>query len=324
MVVAIVAFVVVLLWIIKVTFNVLLLILAGALIALYFHGLSGLIHRKLHLAKKWSLLLAIVISLLLLTLFIAFAGDKIGQQIDGLTQTLPATIDNVKQQLSKSSIGRQVLQRISSEGNMQKMSSLLKSFFRSTFGVLGDMYVVLFLGLFFTASPTPYLSGFLKLMPSNAKTGAEHILNMVGLRLTKWLKGKLLAMFVVAILTLVGLLIIGMPMAFALALIAGVLNFIPNFGPLLALIPTVLVGFTQSPANAALVAGLYIVVQVLESNFITPQIQKRLVSIPPALIIIAQLMMGVLTGGWGLIVATPLILILITVTGELYIKKQHK
>lgn len=175
----------------------LLLILAGALIALYFHGLGGLIHRKLHLAKKWSLLLAILISLLLLTLFIAFAGDRIGQQIDGLTQTLPATIENVKQQLSKSSIGRQVLQRISSEGNMQKMSSLL-------------------------------------------------------------------------------------------------------------------------------VAGLYIVVQVLESNFITPQIQKRLVSIPPALIIIAQLMMGVLTGGWGLIVATPLILILITVTGELYIKKQHK
>ncbi|OQP56716.1 AI-2E family transporter [Niastella populi] len=323
-VVVIGAFVVVLLWIIKVTFNVLLLILAGALIALYFHGLSGLIHRKLHIAKKWSLLLAVVISFLLLTLFFAFAGNKVGQQIDELTKTLPATIDNVKQYLNNSSIGRQIIQRVSSEDNMQKMSLLIKSFFRSTFGVLGDMYVVLFLGLFFTASPTPYLSGFLKLMPSSAKPGAEHILNLVGFRLTKWLKGKLLAMLVVAILTLVGLLIIGMPMAFALALIAGLLNFIPNFGPLIALIPAVLVGFTQGPVTAALVAGLYILVQVLESNFITPQIQKRLISIPPALIIIAQLMMGVLTGGWGLIVATPLILILMTVIGELYVKKQDK
>lgn len=65
----------------------------------------------------------------------------------------------------------------------------------------------------------------------------------------------------------------------------------------------------------------YIVVQVLESNVITPQIQKKLISIPPALIIIAQLFMGVLTGGWGLLLATPLILILMIVTQELYIKK---
>ena len=125
-VVVIGAFVVVLLWIIKVSFNVLLLILAGALIALYFHGLSGLIHRKLHFAKKWSLLLAVVISFLLLTLFFAFTGNKVGQQIDELTKTLPATIDNVKQYLNKSSLGRQIIQRFSYEDNMQKMSLLIK------------------------------------------------------------------------------------------------------------------------------------------------------------------------------------------------------
>lgn len=111
-------------------------------------------------------------------------------------------------------------------------------------------------------------------------------------------------------------------MAYALAVIAGILNFIPNFGPLLAMIPAVLVGLTQSPGSASLVAVLYVVVQVLESNFITPQIQKRLINIPAALIIIAQIMMGVFTGGWGLIVATPLIIIIITVTEELYIKDQ--
>lgn len=72
-----------------------------------------------------------------------------------------------------------------------------------------------------------------------------------------------------------------------------------------------------------MVAGLYIVVQVLESNVITPQIQKKLISIPPALVIIAQLFMGVLTGGWGLLLATPLILILMIITQELYIKKSQ-
>jgi len=321
--VAIAAFVVILLWIIKTTFNVLLLILAGALIALYFRALSRIIHRKLHVKEKWCVPLAIIVSILFLALFIGFTGNRIAQQVQELSQTLPASVEKMKQQLNESAVGRQILEQASSGDNMQKASAVLKSFFRSTFGVLGDVYVVLFLGLFFTASPKVYVSGFLKLMPSGARPAAASIVNSIGLTLTKWLKGKLLAMLVVAVLTLIGLLLIGVPMAFALALIAGVLNFIPNFGPLIAMIPAVLIGFTQSPVTAALVAGLYIVVQVVESNIITPQIQKKLVSIPPALIIIAQLFMGVLTGGWGLLLATPLTLIIMIVTRELYIKKQQ-
>jgi len=115
----------------------------------------------------------------------------------------------------------------------------------------------------------------------------------------------------------------GVPMAFTLALIAGLLNFIPNFGPLIAMLPAVLVAQMQGSTTALLVAGLYILVQVLESNVITPQIQKKLINIPPALIIIAQLFMGVLTGGWGLLLATPLMLIIMMVVQELYLKKQE-
>jgi predicted PurR-regulated permease PerM len=87
------------------------------------------------------------------------------------------------------------------------------------------------------------------------------------------------------------------------------------------MIPAILIGLTMGPGTAALIAGLYIVVQVLESNLITPQIQKRLVSLSPALIIIAQLFMGVLTGGWGLLLATPLLLILNILLTELYVKR---
>lgn len=111
-------------------------------------------------------------------------------------------------------------------------------------------------------------------------------------------------------------------MAFTLAIIAGLLNFIPNFGPLIAMAPAVMVALMQGPTTALLVAGLYIVVQVIESNFITPQVQKRLIELPPALIIIAQLLMGVLTGGWGLLLATPLMAILMVLVQELWVKKQ--
>jgi predicted PurR-regulated permease PerM len=233
---------------------------------------------------------------------------------------LPAAVSNFKQQLSQTPIGQTILQKVTSGNSEKKAAGVVRQFFRSTFGVLGDVYVVLFLGIFFTVSPRLYVDGFLKLIPPRGKTKAEEVVQVIGTSLSKWLKGKLFAMLVVAILTLIGLLILGMPMAFTLALIAGILNFIPNFGPLIAMVPAVLVGLMQGPTTALLVAGLYILVQVLESNVITPQIQKKLVNIPPALIIIAQLLMGVLTGGWGLLLATPLMLIVMMVVQELYVK----
>ena len=318
---SIVALFVILLWIIKVTFNVFLLILAAALIALFFRGLSGLIHRKTKISDKLSLAIAIIGSLLLMALFFWFAGNRVQQQVAELTKTLPQTIDHFKSQLNQSALGQQVVEKISSQ-NMGKASPAIQSFFKSTFGVLGDIYVVLFLGIFFTVSPKTYVDGFIKLIPTNAKAKTKEVINNVGSTLTKWLKGQLLAMLIVAVLTAIGLTIVGIPMAFALALIAGLLNFIPNFGPLIAMIPAVLVALMQGVNSALIVAGLYIFIQMIESNLITPQIQKKMISMPPALIIIAQLFMGVLTGGLGLILATPLTAILMVVVQETYVKNQ--
>jgi predicted PurR-regulated permease PerM len=318
---SIVALFVILLWIIKVTFNVFLLILAAALIALFFRGLSGLIHRKTKISDKLSLAIAIIGSLLLMALFFWFAGNRVQQQVAELTKTLPQTIDHFKSQLNQSALGQQVVEKISSQ-NMGKASPAIQSFFKSTFGVLGDIYVVLFLGIFLTVSPKTYVDGFIKLIPTNAKAKTKEVINNVGSTLTKWLKGQLLAMLIVAVLTAIGLTIVGIPMAFALALIAGLLNFIPNFGPLIAMIPAVLVALMQGVNSALIVAGLYIFIQMIESNLITPQIQKKMISMPPALIIIAQLFMGVLAGGLGLILATPLTAILMVVVQETYVKNQ--
>lgn len=320
---AIFAFVFVLIWILKVTFNVLLLLLAGALIAIYFRGLSGLLQQKLHFPKKLSLPFAIVFSLLLLGGFLWLAGSSIQQQAEQLSQTLPSAINSFKEKLSGSTIGQKILEQTSSQNSSQKATAMAQTFFRSTFGVLGDLYIILFLGLFFTASPQLYKKGMLSLVPAKAKPEAENVINKTGLRLTKWLKGQLFAMLVVAVLTIIGLLIIGVPMAFVLGLIAGLLNFIPNLGPLIAMVPAVLISLMESPTTALLVAGLYIAVQVLESNVITPQIQQKMISIPPATVIIAQLFMGVLTGGWGLLLAMPIVVILMVVVQELYIKKQE-
>ena len=131
-------------------------------------------------------------------------------------------------------------------------------------------------------------------------------------------------MLVVMVFTAAGLAILGIPMWLALAVIAGLLSFIPNFGPVMALIPAVLVGLMESPSTAAFIVGLYIFIQVIESNFITPLVQQKLVNIPPALILIAQLLIGSLSGGWGLVLATPLMVIIMVLVQELYIKERDQ
>ena len=220
----------------------------------------------------------------------------------------------------KLGLGQKVVQKLSSPETGQKAQAIAKTFFQTSFGVLGDIYVVLFIGIFFTVSPKIYTNGLVQLVPPKGQPKAKDVLNKLGENLKKWLKGQLFAMLIVFVLTATGLAIIGVPMWLVLALIAGLLNFIPNFGPLIAMIPAVLVALLQGPTTAAIVAGLYILVQVTESNFITPQIQQKLISVPPALIIITQLFAGVLFGGWGLVLATPLLVVLMVTVQELYIK----
>jgi predicted PurR-regulated permease PerM len=316
---AIIALVVILLWIIKAIFNVLLLLFAGSLIAIFFVGLAGIIERKFGIKNGLSLVISIIGSLLLLIGFFWLAGNAISTQISDLKETLPSAVENVKAKLAQSGLGRRVLETATSEDVSGQATSVLQTFFKSTFGVLGDIYVVLFLGIFFTVSPKSYINGMVKLVPPSGKQKAKDVVDKLGASLSRWLKGQIFAMLVVFVLSAIGLLIIDVPMWLVLSLMAGLLNFIPNFGPLIAMIPAVLVGFLQGPTTALIVAGLYLTVQILESNFVTPQIQKRMLSIPPALIIIAQLIMGVLTGGWGLVLATPVMVVLMVLVRELYL-----
>jgi len=189
---------------------------------------------------------------------------------------------------------------------------------------LGDIYIIIFLGIFFTVSPSLYKDGIVKLVPKQGQRKAREIVERLSQVLKGWLKGMMIAMVLIAVLTFIGVSIIGIPMALALAVIAGILNFIPNFGPLMAMVPAVLLGFVDSTQTAIIVAALYILIQTLESNIITPTIQRRMINLPPALLIIAQLLMGTLSGALGIILATPLLAITMVLVEELYVKQNNE
>ncbi|HEX6335048.1 MAG TPA: AI-2E family transporter [Flavisolibacter sp.] len=317
----ILALTVILILLVRATFNVLLLVLAGVLIAVYFRTLAAFIARKTKIREGASLAISILASIIIMLLLFWMMGAKVVQQFTELRETLPGMVDNFKAKLGQSMMGRKVVEYLSSPDTQRNAQAIAQTFFRSTFGIIGDLYVVLFLGVFFTVSPRIYKNGIVQMVPPSGRDKATDVMGRVGVNLQKWLMGQLFAMIVVFILTASGLLIIGVPMWLVLAILAGLLNFIPNFGPLIALIPAVLVGLLQSPMTALWIAILYISVQIAESNFITPMIQQRLINIPPALIILAQLLIAPLTGGWGLVLATPLMVIIIVMVQELYVKK---
>ena len=166
--VAIVALLVGVILIARVAFNVLLMVLAGSLIATYFHGLGDIIQRRTKMQRKFAMTISLAGSFILIGVLLWFMGTKIQAQVNQLSASLPHTISNVKAQLSKSDLGQKVLDGLSSD-NSDKMMSTATGFFSTTFGVLGELYIILFLGIFFTANPSMYKDGILILVPADKK-----------------------------------------------------------------------------------------------------------------------------------------------------------
>lgn len=175
----------------------------------------------------------------------------------------------------------------------------------STLGVLGSVLLVGVTGLFLAASPGVYVDGAVRLLPPAHRDRGRAVLAGTGGALQMWFLGQLVDMLAVTVLVDAGLYLLDMPLVLTLALFAGLLNFIPFIGALAGAVPAVLVALGQSPGTALWVAGLFAAVQTLEGNVIAPLIQKRTVSLPPALTLFSQTILGALFGFLGLILATP-------------------
>jgi predicted PurR-regulated permease PerM len=152
----------------------------------------------------------------------------------------------------------------------------------SALGFATFVFIILFVGVYGAADPQLYAGSAVRLIRPGARERGVEVLKTLGHALRLWLVGRILSMTVVAILTVIGLLIAGVPLAFTLGLIAGLLSFVPLMGPLVSSIPAILVGLSDSPMKAVWVIVVFCAVQFLETYFITPLIQKRAVATPLA------------------------------------------
>jgi len=182
----------------------------------------------------------------------------------------------------------------------------LFSFVSSTLAALAAFVLMVFLAMYIGAEPHVYRGWLLATVPATSRAQVRIVLAEVATVLRKWLVTQLIAMVVIGLVSMVVLLLLGVKAAFALAFIAGLMEFIPTVGPILAAIPAIAMGFVDSPEKAAIVALAYWGIQFIENNLLIPYLMRDGMDLPPAITLVAQTLMTLLFGFVGLMVAVPL------------------
>lgn len=300
--------------------DVLLVIFAGVILAVFLRGGGCWIARRTGLSEGWGIgIFALLVFAALVGSFAAFA-PAMADQFNELAEKVPAALDDLRQRIAQYSWGGALLDRATPEGLLSPAGrEAATAAVFTTFGALGSFVIILFVGLYGAIDPGIYRKGLLSLLAPSMQKRGEDVLKKGAATLSNWLAAQLMAMAVVGVLTALGLWLIGIPLAFLLGLIAALLAFIPNIGPVIAAVPAILLAFPEGIITVSLVVGVYIFVQTLESYIITPLIQQEKVSLPPAFIIAVQLLLGVLFGLLGLALATPLAALGLTLVRELYV-----
>lgn len=293
---------VILLWYIV---DVLLLVFAAVLLALLFRAPADWLARRTPLSPGWSLTIALLALAILVGLVAWLFGHVVADQAEQLARRLPEIVRSVQERMARYDWAMEYLRP---EKILNGESEFIGKGLRAvttTFGAVANLGIVVLMAVFLAAQPALYIDGMVRLVPIPRRPRAREVLDAAGHTLRRWLVGQLVLMLVVAILTSTGLWALGVPFALALGLLAGLLTFVPYLGPILALAPAALVALSESNLLAAYVVALYIGVQIVE-GLLEPLVQQRAVYLPPALLIFAQIVLGILIGPLGVVLATPL------------------
>jgi predicted PurR-regulated permease PerM len=192
-------------------------------------------------------------------------------------------------------------------GDLGNLTRYLFPFLSSTATALGGILMIVFIAIYIAVDPSLYHRGLMHLFPHRSRKRAGEVMTNVAAMLRRWLVTQLVAMVAVGAITTLALLALRVPAAIALGVLAGLLEFIPIFGPILASIPAIAMAFIASPQQALAVAAVYVVIQQVESQLITPILMKEGMDLPPVLTIMTQATMALVFGFIGLVVAVPLL-----------------
>ncbi len=323
---------VLLLWLIGSVADVLMLLFVGILLAIYLHALAGALCHRLRVPRRLAFVSALAVSLAAVALLVTILVPPLVAQTQQLVRLLPQYVGQWQQTLDLTLERIPVLAAVIAPGE----DSIVLAVYHQVAGVLQNVVPKLFAGvhaligifsvgvmaIYLAVSPTTYTDILESLFPPARRPFVRQILHELGATLRSYLVGQLLMMTVLAILTAIGLSLLGVPYALTFGVFTGVAAIVPFFGTLLSTtLPALFVLNTPGGGTRALlVLGLGVVIHLIEGNLVAPLVMSEKVNVPPVLSITGVLVMGQLLGALGLLIAVPTLAIVMVLVRRIVVQ----
>ena len=302
--------------------DLLLLLFACALASLILLTIANAIRRRAPVPFGVALTLTVLGLLALIGGAVWFFGATMQGEFAELATRLPAAWASVQARLQGSQVGRLAMERAQGLApSGQTIVNAATAALAAVGGALSGLAIVLVGGLYLAAQPTLYAVGLLRLFPAGAQGRAAETMDAISVSLRNWLKGQALGMLFVGVGTGLGLWLVGVPAAWAIGLVAGLAEFVPYAGIIFAGIPAIVLGFGQGTDTGLWTLGVLLLVQQLQGNIVMPLLQNRMVDLPPAVTIFGIIAAGILFGVAGVLLATPLTIVVLVLVRRLYLRE---
>jgi predicted PurR-regulated permease PerM len=303
-----------------------LVIIAGILFGVFLNRLARLVSDHSSLSYTFAFALIVVLLLAIIGASFYALGNQLVERVDDFLQQFKQAREDITLRIENNRWWNALTQYLPEHKAAASTTAIdtAKSAASGVLTVLGGGLFVLFLGFYFALQPIKYRDGFLMLLSGESKEVAKDAIPRCVEALWLWMIGRMIGMAVIGGASALGLWLIGIPMPITLGVLAGLLNFIPNLGPFISVVPPLLFGLQQGGNAALYVAALYLLLQFLESYFLTPLITQHQVSLAPGLTLSVQLVLGLVAGFLGLVLATPLTVVVTTLLRDVYVPRRPK
>ncbi len=285
----------------------LLVIFGGMVFAALIDGGARLLGRVLKIGRGWRVAIVLLLTVAFLVWVVVFAGSQIADQ----AAQLPAIIEaQTLRTLAWLKAHGYAVNTTSLQGLVEKAVGGIAEVTQAVGGLIGavtTMFLIIVLGIYLAVEPRLYQRGFAWMLPTDQRDYFEGTARLMGRSLRRLLAGRLLGMGIEGFATWLMLGFYGVPMAALLGLLTGLLAFLPNIGAPVSGALMILVGFSGGTDMGIYCIIVYVVIHLVDGNIIVPLVARKTVDLAPALVLGAQLIMGVLFGILGLALADPMV-----------------
>ena len=318
-------------------YQISLIVLVLLLTLLFSIIISGPVDYLEHrgVGRGWGTLMVLGSTAIVIYLAGLALADTVAKQAEEFVQSLPGLVSEVQallQQFQDAS-GVDLGLQLGPADIFERLRGFLSG---DVFAVIADLggsvangislaFVALIATIYLIINPRPLIQGFVAFFPAGWRPRTRDVLGKMYHAVQKWFLGQLTSMTIIGVFSAIALSIIGIPFAVLLGLISGLISFIPFIGPVISVIPPTLLGLTSDdPLKALWVIALYLIIQAIESNLIQPIVMSQAVSLHPAVVVFALLIMGTLFGFVGLLLAVPLVAALHVLVRELWMERMDQ